>query len=131
MKLTVRRPSESIYRNRNYKVLFNRQLLGHIGAGETLEFDIDNGGELQFKIDGWTGSPIILINPNEDQTIEISGQKLLSVSPILLGSFFLMVAVYSVNNRGEILTFSLAIICLIYLLLISLFRKNWLSVHIE
>lgn len=130
MKLTIYRPKEEAYKKRNYRILFNSQILGYISAGETLDFELTDTGELQFKIDGITGSKKVAIDPKEDKSVVISGKKFLSHSPVILIIFLSLIAVFSIRYQVSFFTPSLAILFAVYFILISLFRKNWLNVKI-
>ncbi len=129
MIVRILRPSDDVYQARNYKILFNKQVLGYLSAGEEHVFDVDETGTLQVKIDSFTGSKKIELNGIE-YTLRVSGNKILSRSPVVMAILFLFFTVASLSFAKDLLFTSLLVISVSYIILLSIFRTRWLKTEI-
>ena len=129
MKLIIQRPQDDVNLRRNYKILLNSKVLGYISAGETQEYDIEENGYMQLKIDSFTGSNKVEITESECSFI-VTGDKALSRSPIILAILFVSISVMSISNISNVMVILLGAISISYLILLSIFKNKWLKLRV-
>ena len=128
MRLIAYRPLKDTYRSRSYRILFNGKTVGTLSPGQTVEIELLESGLVQFRIDSFTGSAKIKIEPDVDQHLSVSGHRMLHRMPLLLGGLLLFIAVRSIYEKSQYTMMIALIACGLFLLLISLFRNKWLAV---
>jgi hypothetical protein len=128
MKIILKRSFDLAYQRRKYKVLINRRLVGFIGRDESFEIDLESGDFLQVKIDAFTGSKRIY--PKKDQgemIIELSGNRGLAWAAIAGGITVLVGIALSFRIDPNIPGITIGVIMIFELLLITLFRRDWIK----
>jgi len=89
-KIRVTRDSGYVDRIRKYKVICDSELIGEIGNGESLEFDVSPGQkEVFLKVD-WCRSNKIRIDVPPDDTVSVVGGSNLRGSKLFLAIFYIL-----------------------------------------
>ncbi|RKE02521.1 hypothetical protein [Marinifilum flexuosum] len=132
MKITLKRPAERINRNLPYRIYLNGKKLTELKNGEEKELEVDSSGKLCAKI-SWCGSENIS-NLKEGDEIELSGRvfynRVLPFLPAILPLLSVFVFMDEVGDFWKnVLLIFMALLLMILVVAISVFRTRWIRIE--